>query len=209
MWGMEERFAFKFIQKTAQIAEYRGDFVDDSLVRVEFAFEQVPSERREIHYDYSYHYPHWPPYPPPQPWVAPYTIHPQITYLYKGGTAADNDVTLRSTVVSSVSEGSISGGVQPEGIIGDAVGFEYKPRPAPDEGITVPGSDRYVSYYPAYIGPVGSTCVIILQLRGTTPSGVVVGKSVTVKDKLKCSVCGASNRSDQKFCGQCGTNLSL
>lgn len=38
--GSTARNKFKFIQKTKQIQDYRGDKIDDGLVRVEFAFEK-------------------------------------------------------------------------------------------------------------------------------------------------------------------------
>lgn len=46
---------FKFIQKTKRIQEYRGDKIDDGLIRVEFAFEKyipkVKYDRWEITYN--------------------------------------------------------------------------------------------------------------------------------------------------------------
>jgi hypothetical protein len=41
MKGMVVRNRFRFIEKTEQISKYRGDRVDDGLVRVEFRFEKI------------------------------------------------------------------------------------------------------------------------------------------------------------------------
>lgn len=38
---------FKFIQKTSQIQQYRGDRIDDGIVRIEFQYELPPRQPRE------------------------------------------------------------------------------------------------------------------------------------------------------------------
>ena len=38
--GFAAKNKFKFIQKTKQIQDHRGDFIDDGMIRVEFAFEK-------------------------------------------------------------------------------------------------------------------------------------------------------------------------
>jgi len=47
--GFVAKNKFKFIQKTKQIQDHRGDFIDDGMIRVEFAFEKP-------FYNYSYTY---------------------------------------------------------------------------------------------------------------------------------------------------------
>ena len=44
MNGAVARNKFKFIQKTKEISNYRGDRVDDGLIRIEFAFEKRKPE---------------------------------------------------------------------------------------------------------------------------------------------------------------------
>jgi len=64
--GTTARNKFKFIQKTKEIQDHRGDKIGDGMIRVEFAFEKPKPERRQViieqhehhnHYDY-YHW--WP-----------------------------------------------------------------------------------------------------------------------------------------------------
>lgn len=43
---------FKFIEKTDQIKNYRGDFPDDGFVRIEFKFEKEPDEAKTVYYSY-------------------------------------------------------------------------------------------------------------------------------------------------------------
>ena len=46
--GSTAKNKFKFIQKTEQIKDHRGDFIDDGMIRIEFAYEKVSS------YKYTY-----------------------------------------------------------------------------------------------------------------------------------------------------------
>jgi len=49
---------FKFIEKTKQISKYRGDKIDDGLIRVEFSFEK---EQPKVTYCYNQFYDYCPP----------------------------------------------------------------------------------------------------------------------------------------------------
>lgn len=67
---------FKFIQKTKEIIEHRGDRVDDGIIRVEFAFKQITkhvnvTEHHDHQHHYHYHDYYWYPYFPyyPKPWM--------------------------------------------------------------------------------------------------------------------------------------------
>jgi len=51
MSGTSVRNRFRFIEKTKQISDYRGDRIDDGLIRVEFAFEK---ERCSPLFTYTY-----------------------------------------------------------------------------------------------------------------------------------------------------------
>lgn len=78
-----------------------------------------------------------------------------------------------------------------------------------DVGITVPGSEssqKFVSG--AWFKTKDTSHVIVLQLRGRM-AGKVVKTAVTVKSKAKCETCGTVNKSSMKFCGKCGTSLTI
>jgi len=83
---------FKFIQKTDKISEYRGDRVDDGLVRVEYTFEKAkPVITEDYHYHYDYHPYPW--YHPHRPYW-PYDIN--ITYY-------SNNTSVVSSSLNTVS----------------------------------------------------------------------------------------------------------
>ena len=51
MKGSTVRNKFRFIKKTKQISKYRGDRIDDGLVRVEFWFEKRQREPEVVYWD--------------------------------------------------------------------------------------------------------------------------------------------------------------
>lgn len=78
-----------------------------------------------------------------------------------------------------------------------------------DVGITVPGSEssqKFVSG--AWFKTEDTSHVIVLQLRGRM-AGKTVKTAITVKGKAKCETCGTTNKSNMKFCGKCGTSLTI
>ena len=62
--GMSVRNRFKFIKKTKQIQDYRGDRIDDGIIRIEYAFEKRKPERKTIIHEHHYHERHYDYYPP-------------------------------------------------------------------------------------------------------------------------------------------------
>jgi len=174
---------FKFIQKTKQISDYRGDKPDDGLIRVEFAFEEpqptpyIEKTIKEVHHYY----------------------HSPITYTYYG-SSADWSYNSKSFTPNNTNEimacNQSSLGVR-----------SVSELPNIDEGITVKGSEINQSFFYGTIGTLQEPEVIVIQLKGIKDSGNVVAKPVTTKDKLTCSSCGTKSKSSFKFCPNCGTFL--
>jgi hypothetical protein len=173
---------FKFIQKTKQIQEYRGDKVEDGLVRIEFAFEKpyepwIVNTIREIHH-----------YDPP------FTY----TYFSTPDWSYNSDQTTGRNVKTMVGE------VQSFNCSIDQLGVGD---PHVDEGITVKGKQIKQDFKYASIGSLENSEVIIIKLRGLTSHGVSVSQPLTVQDKLTCSSCGTKCKSSSKYCHNCGTYL--
>ncbi len=77
-----------------------------------------------------------------------------------------------------------------------------------DEGITVKGSELEQKLQEAWVSPLeDQSYTIVLRLKGCDSKSVPVEKSVLVSTKVKCSICGRSNKSHIKFCPECGTAL--
>ena len=200
---------FRFIQKTKQIQEHRGDNVGDGLVRVEFAFEKPKPEPtitkiiNEVHEHHHHHHerPHWP----------YYTIYGGSGWSYssddsKGGS--DEPVVGAAYAVNSSGDaGEKMRGIS--NVCEDSLGVQASfNAPNPDEGITVKGNQINEQYDYGMIGQLEDSSVIVISLKGMQQSpGVVVKDPITVKTKLVCSSCGLKSKSTFKFCPNCGTFL--
>lgn len=178
MRNMSVTNRFKFIKKTKEISNYRGDRVDDGIVSVRYRFERrkpkpiiIPSEEW------------WPKYTYPKP---------------SPGPKLDYDVTYASCNMAS--SPSIKGMEEPalyvstpspdEGITvkGSKITQNYQY-----------GGIDTLEY---------NTYVITLRLKGISKrSKKIIKKPLTVKTKLQCSTCGRRSKSSATFCSNCGTYL--
>lgn len=169
---------FKFIEKTQEISDHRGDKIDDGIIRVSYRFEQefqnirksiITDHRRTFHETYD-----------------SYTYN-SSDFLSKG-----EDNVRGMTASYHVSE-------SPSQIVADSLS---------DDGITVKGSESNQGFQYGHIGPLEHTInTIVLKLHGTHDKGVVHAP-ITIQAKHKCEVCGTVNTSRNKFCGSCGNNLN-
>lgn len=180
---------FRFIQKTEEIVEHRGDKVDDGIVRVEFAFEQITKHVNLVehithdHYHSHRHYPcYW--------WYPTYSY-----YTTSDGYSGNSNWTSASTAKSSMQASNTC--------------FLSQSSPLPDEGITVRGSESYQNFQKGYIGVLDPSEVIILRLRGEGSTGKDIEKPITVKDKVECETCGTSLLPTVNFCVKCGTAVRI
>lgn len=200
------RNAFKYIQKTKQIQDHRGDKLDDGLVRVEFAFEKPAPEHimktiiHEVH-----HYPNRPSYP-----YYPYYWYDSPNWTYGGSLA--NDIKGISSNVSEKMTGGCTGQMvgEVQSVFNCSVTAQelsIQSEPAKDEGITVQGREIYRQLNYTSIGELEQAEVIIIQLKGSGDTGVMVEKPITVQTRLVCKTCGVSSPSNNKYCPNCGTHL--
>jgi len=199
---------FRFIQKTQEISDYRGDRIDDGCVRIEFTFirdEELQNIAIEHHHHYHWHY---------RPWVDlypyPYYEYPVITcdnstYVPESITYRNSDTFMNTPKAQDIVQSSIHS---------RCTSMNYCNTPfcatplVPKEGITVPGSISQQKL-PEVKQPTNledASYVIIFTLKGYHKGGTVQ-KPNTVDSKLKCSTCGLSSRSDAMYCSKCGTYL--
>jgi len=202
---LDEGNKFKFIKKTKEIIEHRGDRPDDGIIRVEFWFEKKTEERTEIIYHKIYKYtdPYWPWYPwwPYDPWWKCPTI---ITY-----PESTADIVWHSSTTYPCSGGGTQSSSYAIRADEQACCFAEAIEPNNDEGITVRGSKSYQKFYPEYTKELESqSSVITLKLRGVDSHNKEVDKAITVKDKIECPTCGKKCPSKDRYCSSCGTYLT-
>jgi len=186
---------FRFIQKTKEIQEHRGDKADDGMIRIEFAFEK----------------------PQPEPWIkntikeVHHYYNTPVKIEHYGSsvewTYCNNDTPVAMGAAGPTVENSVadlSRSVK-SNVTCDSLGLADVP--LVDEGITVKGSECNQQFRYGYIGELEHPEVIVLRLKGLTQTGNQINDPITVKSKLTCPTCGTKSKSSMKYCGSCGTFL--
>lgn len=198
--GNVARNRFRFINKTKEISDHRGDKADDGLIRVEFAFEKpqpkpmIEKTIKEVHHHYN----------PPVKFEY-YGTNADWTYCNNQSSAKDHN---GETVMYSSCDTLNSPRELDRTIVCDSLGVEnISEMPNADEGITVKGSEVHQQFNYTSIGSLEESNVIVISLKGLKDSGTPVTQTVTTKDKLTCSSCGTKSKSSFKFCPNCGTFL--
>lgn len=194
--------SFKFIQKTKEIQEHRGDKIDDGLIRVEFAFEK-PRPKTVVHDHHEHHHHHhdhdyyrwWP------RWTYTYSVPKNDSVRYDSATAGKTDIVETQTFNANMSQ-AVARGTEV-----DSLGIESLGTPLDEEGITVKGSEINQAFRYGSVRELGEPEVIIINLKGLKDTGTVVEQPVTVQNKLTCSSCGIKSKSSYKYCPNCGTYL--
>jgi len=192
---------FKFIERTERIEQHRGIKVEDGLVRVEFRREKVYEPPKVVehhtyhhHYHDGYYYPYYPYYP---------------KYGNFCGTLNGGDSGLRGAI------GGLSGGLQTSAsnsssgsVVTQTAVMNMMKTEAPvnDTGITVPGSLSNQKFTSVRGFETEQSEVVVLHLVGKK-AGMPVQVVKTVQTKLECETCGKRNKSNAKFCIECGTSL--
>jgi len=182
---------FRFIEKTKEISNFRGDRIDDGLICVEFWFE------KEIEY-YRYSYPELD-FDDFKPIRYRRRVFPKI-HTYIEGTSReffDSCSSVDDSVTGAINYSSNIGG---EKLCKSSV--------VVDDGITVKGSESDQSFTYDSIGVLESSShVMVLKLKGYNERNIKIEKPITVKTRLQCETCGRKWKSNTKYCPNCGTYL--
>lgn len=217
--NMNEGNAFKFIERTQKIEDGpRGIKIDDGVVRVEFWFEQeVPKVTTTYHRDvwwddYYRTFPayFWRDYHGRPVYGSMISDHNDISNVKLGSA----NVTRGMSSAASNSVHSTNATFSANIASPDMVQSYNSPTSAEatvvnDVGITVPGSRVEQKFQTVYgFNSEIQSNVIIIRLTGKVGTiNIVV--PVTVKSKQKCGTCNHTNKSNAKFCSECGAGLEL
>jgi hypothetical protein len=177
MRSMDRTNKFKFIRKTREIQKFRGDRLDDGIVRIEYIFEKQPVF--EVIKD------SWP--------VCPKNDWPKCPInkwdgcTYNAFTTPLTDGTSSGDYVMSSYNCSVP--LRDEGITvkGTMInqGYRY-------------GSTDLLE---------DASHVIIINLRGISKIGRKIEKVITTRSRIQCEICGRKWKSSVKYCGNCGNYL--
>ena len=170
---------FKFIQKTEQIANYRGDRIDDGFINIDFQFEK--------------------PYVPPVITYYPstFTTYPPV---YTTWTSCSTSGVYNCSS-GAVGESGPRGPYGCAGVPSPNVNLNIQQ----DEGITVKGSQINMQYCSGFISNLDpEKHNIIIRLKGYKDQSYL---PIYNNTKLDCTTCGRKCKSNMKFCPDCGTSL--
>lgn len=185
--GMNARNRFRFIKKTKEISRFRGDRLDDGLIRIEFWYEQKQE----------------------QPWVIYNNWPINLCGSYKDSSLGDTSDYSGGQVTYTASY--YSSPMKCSGDISSSMSNRVS-KPLSNEGITVKGSKTNQQFQYGSVGTLEiSSSVIIITLTGETKTAdrvVKVRKPITVKTRVQCPTCGKRWRSSMNFCGRCSTALN-
>jgi hypothetical protein len=183
--GLKATHKFRFIKKTEEISRFRGDRIDDGIVRVEFWYEQVAQVIHCVTYSTgSYYF---------SPDYSLKDFRDCDTTLYGSSACPTMGSNIKSSDVSCFNNTVAT--------------------PKSDEGITVKGTKANQDFQYGNVGALEfQSSVIVIRLKGQTRSRTKkkynkVLKPVTVRTKIQCPTCGRRWKSYLKFCGNCSTAL--
>lgn len=177
--GDKAKNAFKFIEKIKEISEYRGDKIDDGIVRVKITYEKEKIEMSQYIYGDN--------------WFAP-NIQPQITY--SASTQEVKSIARPSRPSEFLTQNCVNLDNLETNNINNT------------DGITVHGESINQEFEKSDIGILEeNSTVIILKITGYKENNKKVEKPITVKTKIMCPVCNNKCESTDKFCSRCGNCL--
>ena len=179
MKGNDVSHKFKFIEKTQEISDFRGDEVEDGLIKISWKFEKQFLEVPHIWYSGSGGYRSY----------DNTTVYGSSAGYPKGVThqAFASHTRGLSDVMSCASEITTS---------------------ANDDGITGRGGESDQSFRTTTVGALESTRhSMVLQLKGEAKNNERVTRPILVHKKVQCDMCGRKWKSKNEFCGNCGNSL--
>lgn len=190
--NMNTGHKLKFIEKTQQISDHRGDRIDDGIIRVEYAFE-----KNKPYMDWNF---------PIQPMTKTYRTKNVVSNKYLSyDNSSARGITHDSHVI-----GNSYNSFAPSNHSGE-ITYQANVNHVSDEGITVEGSQSFQKFVSVRDFQTDASEVITLKLKGAVIQEekiVEVTKPVTVKTKRTCHTCGTKNKWGSKFCSECGTALT-
>lgn len=201
---------FKFIEKTSEIEEYRGNREDDGLIRIEYEFEKIKYNITDI-YDNIPTVPYIPkkttPYYP-EDLYGPYNpvdpFHPNKKDVI--WCSNQNESKYYSSAHPITQSEPVS--VEKTKYKGNIIRSQSLDNVNQNEdGITVRGSGSNQKFVETTVGELtGIKHSLVIKLKGKKEEKEIV-KKVFTKSKITCETCGRKNKSYNKYCYNCSTSL--
>jgi len=205
--------AFKFITKTNEISDFRGDKAEDGLIKVSYTFEK---ERPVIHHSFDHDIYRTYTNCGPEVQKGGFIDNVDFGNLFGGTTTTELNTSnishnINDTMNVSYSSNSVTNSIDSNvsnTIRSMSMGnITTQAVASADPGITVEGSNTGQSFQRGYIGTLeDKKHTMVFELKGLTEEEVVT-EPVTVKTKKQCPSCGKKYKSSFEYCPQDGTYL--
>lgn len=183
--SMDKGYKLRFIEKTDEIRDFRGDKIEDGLIRISYRFEKP---KNSINWKFNNDELWFP--------LKQYNSH----HIYDSSNFQYNNTIQTSDNVYTKSNVNVN----------CSCTNNQRSTVTNDQGITVEGEDSYQSFKYGNIGELEhESHVIIIKLKGVTEDNKHISKPLEVKDKIRCKYCGKKSKSDKRFCSSCGSRLTL
>jgi hypothetical protein len=202
--NMKAGNAFKFIEKTSQIEEYRGNKAEDGLITVTYLFEREPAAL--------------PPYNPYSGVRYKTFVDASGGNILRSRGLADYSPMGGTAYASSSLHSSDYGQLCSAGVLtttcGDGVGvamnFANNVSYTNTSGITAPGAPVKQEFHSASdFTTDGVSHSMTLQLKGDTGDKKKVTAAIVVKKVQRCTMCGTNTKQTAKFCHKCGASVEI
>lgn len=215
--------AFRFIERTKKISKHRGNKADDGLIRVEYYFRKHEFQHPKVVVS-SYKSYVTKPYSPFGPLIGqaePYRCDSTGKHPMWGGTIGAinaNYVQSDLSITTNSAVGQVSYTAGGDDMVFNCMIDENNQlnshmlrsvEPKNETGITVGGSDVQQGFTEIETKEwewETDRYSMTLQLLGEV-EGEPVKKVVESRKNIVCSICGTSNKSSQRFCGDCGNRI--
>lgn len=193
---------FKFIEKTQEISDFRGDKVDDGIVRIEYRFEKEPEPMNWYN----------------APLLRSSHFGDNTVYGSKSMNCDTMDglhsrrINVGSPITQCFNTSIFNCSSDATAVASASCGEAYNSAvltTTNTDGITVAGSESKQKFVEGNIGALEyQSHVITLQLKGGTYVEPVT-QVITVNTKVQCPTCGRMNKTSNKFCSNCGTAVKI
>jgi len=204
MEGSTVHKKFRFIEKTQQISEHRGDFVEDGLIRISYRFEKP---KPPLKFNHPYYYD---------------CLDKIKKDIRRYGRRCDDEYSSnfydnilgqnRPVITSSMGGTSSSCDMEPlmrACVDAYSDNDSLSKNAESDNGITVAGADTHQHFNTTYVGALETqTHSIVIRILGQTKEGKKFQRPKITRRKIQCPTCGTRSQSRIKFCSNCGTNIS-
>ena len=194
---------FKFIEKTKEISDFRGDEPEDGLIKIDFQFESYLN-------DWTYKEPYW------NTGYRGFNDPGNIKY---GSSSNCRGIAMGSTPDATGSNDNVNpvyscnlGGLSSQRATSSVQQINtsnnsFHPIQESDQGITARGSQSGQSFRTATVGILDPQVFsMVFQLKGMS-NGQILEHALTVNRKVQCDNCGRKWKSSFTCCGNCGTSL--